>query len=174
MINVLDALVEIIAFICGSLISLAMSWYFYKKADFPSKVTSAIVEDVLVLLIQNRLGVDFRYHARIPKSELPHDLSVPHILQYWMSDDNVEPGQILHLLFRVEDIDFDFPGPESVEITELESNVSFSSKRQGHGYYWARVNCPRTATPGWHTVKLTLNDTKENTHSHLLKFEVKQ
>ena len=86
MIDYYDVLLEVLAFAFGSLISLAMSWYFFKKSDFPSKVTSAMAEDVLSLLIQDKLGIDFVYQARVPKNELPKKLGTPHILQYWLSD----------------------------------------------------------------------------------------
>jgi len=168
--NVYDVLLEILAFILGSIISLAMSWYFYKKSDFSSRVTSAMAEDVLLLLIQNKLGMDFIFHGKIPGSSLPKNLDTPHILQYWLSNRSVKSGEDLHLLFRVEDTDFDFSG--DVEITEMESHVSYVSKRQGHGYYWCKIGCPKNATPGLHTISLKLKDSKDNEHTHFIKFEV--
>jgi hypothetical protein len=172
MINAYDVIVQVISFMLGSLISFLMSWYFYKKADFPSRVTSAMAEDVLLLLIQGKIGVDFNFHGDIPKDESPKVLTTPHILQYWLSNKIIKPGEALHLLFRVEDTDFDFPGAENIETTEMESNVSFPSRRQGHGYYLCEINCPKNATPGFHTVSLKLKDVKGNKHTHNIKFEV--
>lgn len=172
MINAYDVIIQVVSFMLGSLISFWMSWYFYKKADFPSRVTSAMAEDVLLLLIQGKTGVDFYFHGKIPKDESPKVLTTPHILQYWLSNKTIKPGDALRLLFRVEDTDFDFRGPEDIEIIEMESSVSFSSKRQGHGYYLCEINCPKNATPGLHTVRLKLKDGKGNKHAHNIKFEV--
>ena len=170
--NTLDIFLEVMAFVLGTLISFAMSWYFFKKADYPSRVSSAMTEDVLSLLIQTKLGIDFNFHEKFPKSALPKELDTPHILHYWVSQKSITAGDKIHLLFRIEDTDFDFPGADNIEITELESNVSFPSKRQGHGYYWCQVNCPHTATAGLHTLRLNLKDAKDNSHSHFIKYEV--
>jgi hypothetical protein len=172
MINTYDVIIQVASFMLGSLISFLMSWYFYKKADFPSKVTSAMAEDVLVLLIQSKIGVDFNFQGQIPKDEAPKFPTTPHILQYWLSNKISKPSETLHLLFRVEDTDFDFPGVDNIEITEMESTVSFPSRRQGHGYYLCEFNCPKNATPGLHTLSLKLKDVKGNKHTHNIKFEV--
>lgn len=172
MINTYDIIIQIISFILGSLISFIMSWYFFKKADFPSRVTSAMAEDLLLFLIQDKIGVEFNFHNYISKSELPKDSTTPHILQYWLSSRNVKLGKAIHLLFRVEDTAFDFLGANYIEITELESNVSFLTVRQGQGYYLCTVNCPKNATPGLHSLAIKLRDKKGSTHQHLIKFEV--
>lgn len=172
MIGIYDVIMQITSFVLGSLISFFMSWYFYKKADFPSRVTSAMSEDVLLLLIQNKAGVDFNFQGKILKDEMPKTLTVPHILKYWLSNKAINLGENLHLLFRVEDTDFDFLGAENVEITEMESNVSFPSARQGHGYYSCEIKCPIKATPGIHMLTVKLHDAKNNMHSHIIKFEV--
>jgi hypothetical protein len=172
MISTYDVIIQIISFVLGSLISFAMSWYFYKKADFPSRVTSAMSEDILLLLIQGKIGIDFNFHGEIPKNEMPKVSTTPHILQYWLSDKRIKPGETVSLLFRVEDTDFDFPGAENVEITETESNVSFPSKRQGHGYYLCQIHSSQNATPGLHTITMKLTDAKKNSHTHRIKFEI--
>lgn len=172
MISTYDVIIQIISFVLGSLISFAMSWYFYKKADFPSRVTSAMSEDVLLLLIQGKIGIDFNFHGEIPKGEMPKVSTTPHILQYWLSNKSIKSGETVSLLFRVQDTDFDFSGTESVEITEAESNVSFPSKRQGHGYYLCQIRCSQNATPGLHTIIMKLTDAKRNSHTHRIKFEV--
>lgn len=170
MFNIYDVLLEVLAFALGSLISLGMSWYFYKKSDFPSRVTSAMAEDVLLLLIQNKLGIDFLFNGVISKDSLPRNLDTPHILEYWLSSKSIKAGDDLHLLYRVQDTDFDFGG--DIETTEMESHVSYESRRQGHGYYCCKVSCPKNATPGLHTISLKLKDTKGNEHTHFIKFEV--
>jgi hypothetical protein len=172
MINAYDVIVQVISFALGSLISFLMSWYFFKKADYPSKVTSAMTENVLLLLIQGKIGIDFNFQGKIPKDELPKDLTTPHILRYWFSNNKVKPGEVIYLLFRVEDTDFDFSGTENTEITEMESNVSFPAKRQGHGYYLCEINCPKYSTSGLHTLTLKLKDAKGNSHPHFIKFEI--
>ena len=84
----------------------------------------------------------------------------------------MKPGEDIHLLFRVEDTDFDFPGAENIEIVESESNVGFKATRQAHGYYSAKLVCPVHATPGVHFLRLRLWDSKGNEHEHQIKFEV--
>ena len=85
MISTYDVIIQIISFALGSLISFLVSWYFFKKADFPSQVTSAMAEDVLLLLIQAKIGIDFNFHEDIPEGELPKDSRTPHLLEYWLS-----------------------------------------------------------------------------------------
>ena len=144
----------------------------HNKTKFSSQVTSSLADDILLLLVKSNLETEFNYSARVEKSNLPKNLSTPHILEYWLSSISVLAGKKLYLLFRVQDKDFDFSGAENIEIIEMESNVSFTSKREGHGYYSCIINTNKGATIGWHNVKITLVDDKKNTHEHLIKFKI--
>lgn len=163
---------EIISMVIGSIISLATSWYFYKKTDFPAKVTSAMTDDILFLLVSSRFEADFNYSHKVLKSELPNSKSVPHIVRYWQTEQSIKPGQDIIFIFRIQDTDFDFSHDDGMEIIEMESNVSFAYQRLGHGYYSSVVYCSKTATKGLHTLKINLKDIKGNHHTHLMKFEV--
>lgn len=160
--NLVEIIVnQLIGVIIGTVVSFAMSWYFYKKADFPSKVTAEMTENVLLILIQDRLEARLDFEEEVLRTQVPRDLDAPHILRFWLSTRKVKPGESFLVLFRVEDKGLNFLGPESVAVTEVESGVSFPVTRQGHGYYSCRVNCPSSATPGVH-IRSNLQMTRES------------
>jgi hypothetical protein len=171
--NLIDVVInQLVGVVIGTVVSFIMSWYFYKKADFLSSVTADMTENVLFMLIQDRLGVNFGLQETVPHAHLPKDLDVPHFTRFWLSTRKVKPGDSFLVLFRVEDKGLNFPGPENAEVTESESKVSFPLTRQGHGYYSCKVNCPSHATPGLHTLTIKLTDSKGKSHVQTIRFAV--
>jgi hypothetical protein len=163
---------QLIGALIGTVVSFVVSWYFYRKADFPSKVTAEMTENVLLMLIQDRLSESFEFNEEAPRTQLPKDLDVPHILHFWLSKKRVKPGESFIALFRVEDTGLNFYGPNIIEVTEVESGVSFPVTRQGHGYYSCQVNCPSNATPGLHAVRFKLTDSEGKSHAQSIKVDV--
>ena len=163
---------QLVGVVVGTIVSFVMSWYFFKKADFLSKVTADMTDNILFMLIQDRLDTNFEIHGTVPRSDLPRDLDVPHFTFYWLSTRQVKPGDTFLVLFRIEDRGLNFPGPKNAEITESESRVSFPVTLQGHGYYSCKITCPNQATPGIHTLKVKLTDNKKKSYTQSIKFEV--
>jgi len=175
---------QLIGAVIGTVVSFIVSWYFYKKADFPSKVMADITDDILLMLIQDRLGIEFTSYEQISKDELPRNSDIPHIKQYWLSEKTIRPGRSLTVLFSVIDTGLNFPVGNPVrggfelteknafEIIETSSNISFPVKREGHGYYSCQINFPKNASKGQHKIQIRLKDDQGNSNTQFIKVNI--
>jgi len=163
---------DIAAFVAGAVVTALVSWFFYRKADYAAKVTTSLADNILLLMIQSRLGVPFNAPVTLSAKDLPKDLGIPHILHYCLTPGRVNRGQSFHLLLRVRDTGLDLPGSEAVRVRETEHDVRFASAREGHGYYSCNASCPTSATPGIHRLEVQLEDDKGNKNTQFIEFEV--
>jgi hypothetical protein len=167
--NFVDTLVGAVI---GTIVSFVMSWYFYKKADFPARVMGEMTENVLAMFIQSRLGQNFEFDEQVSKNQLPKDQDTPHIIHFWHTAEKLQQGGSAWILFRVEDTGLNFDGAKYVEVTETSSEIRFPVSREGHAYYSCKVNFPDNAIVGQHTVTLKLTDSKGKSYTQSLKFDV--
>ena len=167
--SVVDTLVGAVI---GTIVSFALSWYFYKKADFPAKVTGEMTENILAMFVQSRLGQNFEFDENVSKDQLPKDLDTPHVIHFWRTAEKLQQGGSAWILFRVEDTGLNFDGAKYVEVTETSSEISFPVTREGHAYYSCKVDFPESAIVGQHTVTFKLTDKKGKSHTHSIKFDV--
>lgn len=164
---------QLIGAIIGTAVSLITSWYFYKKADFPSKTAGAMTESVLAMIIGTRLGIDFTLCHEPDKKDLPKNLDIPHITQFYCDRNNAKPGDTVSFLIRLEDSGFDLDyGDKGVEVIEASSKVGFPVQTQGHGFNICKVQFPLDAIPGNHTIIFNMVDIKKNKFTQTLKFEI--
>ena len=180
--NLADTIInQVIGALIGTLVSFAVSWYFYKKADFPSKVAGEMIENVLAAIIQGKLGDHFNFVELPPKDELPKDRDIPHITQFWFTEKTPKQGQSVLALFRVEDLGMDFGRPANAPETEIRPNIVVTDTssmknlpvtREGHAYYSCKVDFPDDAVLGQHTVTFKLTDHKGKSHTQSVKFDV--
>ena len=172
--SLLDTVInQLIGVVIGTISSIAISWYFYKKADLPAKAAGAQLESLLFLFIQQRLGDDLAFNYSPGKSELPKNRDFPHITGFWFSMNEVQQGESVWILFRVVDLGLDHE-PRLMEITEMSSMLNFSANRQGYGYYVCKITFPKNALPGQHKINFKLFDRKNNIHVQALKISVKE
>ncbi|MCU0495005.1 MAG: hypothetical protein MUD01_25740 [Chloroflexaceae bacterium] len=158
----------------GTVASIAVSWYFYKKADFPSKVASGMTENILQMLIMNKLGLTFENYRYIPPEEHPKNTDTPHITEFWWDTHKPKQGDTIAVLFRVQDTGFNFyPEAEnSIEITDTSTMISFSARREGRAYYFTNIHFPVNSFVGQHTITFKLTDAKRKSYVQSLKFNV--
>ena len=171
--NLADTIInQVIGALIGTIVSFVVSWYFYKKADYPMRVTGEMTENILAMIIQNKLGENFDFYEVTPKSQLPKDLDVPHITQFWHTTKTPKQCESVLSLFRVKDTGLNFPGPQNVEVAETSSMIRFPVTRQGRGYYSCKVDFPDNATIGQNIVTFKLIDEKGKSHTQFVKFDV--
>ena len=163
---------QVIGALIGTVVSFVISWYFYKKADFPSRTSGDMAESILIMMIGMKLGFDFNLYRKVPKKDLPNNLDVPHITQFFCDKDKVKPTEAVAFLIRVEDSGFNLNYNIGIEVIETSSNVAFPVVRQGHGFYLCKVTFPKNALAGLHIIKFNLSDYKGLKFSQELKFEV--
>jgi hypothetical protein len=163
---------QLIGAVIGTVVSFVMSWYFYKKADFPSRVMGEMTENLLAMSIQSRLGGNFDFHEEVPKDKLPKDLCTPHITQFWRTAETLQQGESILVLFRLEDTGMNFEGSEKVEVTDTSSKISFPATREGQAYYSCKINFPDNTTVGQHTVTFRFTDEKRKSYTQSIKFDV--
>jgi len=164
---------QLIGAVIGTLVSFAVSWYFYKKADLPAKVAGEMVENILFMNIQSRLGERLLFYEYPHPVFLPKDKDAPHIVQFWYSDQAPQQGESVLILFRAVDAGMNFAGSQFIEVTETSSMLSFPVARQGHGYYACRVDFPDNAPPGQHTIAFKLTDSNGKSHTQSIKIDVR-
>lgn len=164
---------QLIGAVIGVVVSFVVSWYFYKKADLPAKVVSEMIDNVLFINIQERLGEELTFYETPDRVYLPRDQDTPHIVQFWYSTDTPQQGESVLVLFRVVDTGEDFSGSKFVEVTETSSMLSFPVARYGHGYYASKVDFPDNALLGQHKIAFKLVDRKQKSHTQYLKVNVR-
>jgi hypothetical protein len=160
---------QLIGALIGTVVSFIVSWYFYKKADFPSRTSGEMTETILVMMIGLKMGLDFNLFSETAKSELPKNTDVPHINRFFSDKSSSKPGETLTLLFRVEDSGFD---GAYIDVLETASNIGFPVERQGHGFYSCKIQFAKNAIPGFHTILVNLRDKKNLKFSQSVKYEI--
>ena len=172
--NLADVIInQVIGALIGTVVSFVTSWYFYKKADFGARVSGEMTENILAMIVQNKLGEDFDINESPPDEQLPKDPDTPHVIEYWFVTKTPVQGESVLALFRIEDTGLDFSGSEYVEVTDTSTEISFPVNRQGHGYYSCKIHFPVNAMPGQHKIEFKLTDRKNKTHKQFVKFDVK-
>ena len=182
MFSLVDTIInQLIGAIIGTIVSFVMSWYFYKKADFPARVTGEMIEDVLAATIQSKFRENFEFVEVPMKNQLPKDKDTPHIIKFLFTTKTPKQGESVLALFRVEDTGLDFGRPKDAPPTEIHPNIivadtsrmgNYPVVREGHGYYSCRIEFPADAFIGEHTVVFRLTDYKGKSHTQFVKFHV--
>ena len=165
---------QLIGALIGTIVSFITSWYFYKKADFPSRTSGEMTETLLAMMIGLKMGVDFNLYKEIPKKDYPKNSDIPHIIRFYTDKNETKSGDSVTMLFRVEDSGFnlEYMGEIGIEVIESSSNVGFPIERQGHGFYSCKVQFPKNALSGSHTIMFNLADKKGYKYSQVIKYVV--
>ncbi len=173
MIDQKDILNIVIGSIIGTITSIVISWYFYKKSNFGAQVAGEMTENLLAFFIQTKLGVDFTHKESPRKDMLPKDKDVPHILDIWHTNRTPAVGERVVVLLRVVDTGMNFGGDEFIEAVDTSTKIGFPVLRQAHAYYSCNVQFPTGSLTGVHTVEFQLTDSKKKRWSYELKFDVR-
>lgn len=160
---------QLIGAVIGLAVSFIISWYFYKKADIPTRTIRQMVEQLSLSIMQEKLGVDLVPEVT-PEAERPKDLDVPHIMRFWRSCKNTKPGEFVVILFRVRDEGLNFAG--DIKISDKKTGLSFEALNRIYGYWSTEITIPDNVEPGHHQVTFQLTDRHGKTHSHLVDIEV--
>lgn len=147
----------------GAAVSLLISWYFYKLADFPATVAGKMLEDVLSLLIQDRLGITLPIQEYARKEHLPRNKDVPHILWFGYTTKSSKQGESVTILFRAQDTGLNLPS-ESIVVADATSATKFPAIWQGHGYLSCVIEFAKNTTVGPHLIEFHLVDLAKHRH----------
>ncbi len=164
---------QVIGAVIGAIVSIAISWYFYKKADLPAQVANEMIDNILFINIQDRLGEQFLFYDYPHEIQLPKDQDTPHVAQFWYSTNAPKQGESVLILFRVVDTGRNFGGSQFIEVTDTASMLSFPVARQGHGYYAVKIDFADNALTGQHTITFKLTDRKRKSYTQSLKINLR-
>lgn len=160
---------QVLGAVIGTLTSIAISWYFYKKSDIFNRVADERLRNLERIEIEKKLGKIYEFSLRFAP---PKDLDIPHIYQIWLDKNAIKPGGVCSMLFYVGDNGFNFLGVDGLEVIENTSQLSFPTVRQGHGYYSCEAKFPSNSPSGLHTISFTLKDRKGNINKQSFKIDV--
>lgn len=160
---------QIIGAVIGVIVSFAVSWYFYKKSDIPTRTIRQMLEELTMSIWAERLGLELTPRVA-PDSDRPKDLDVPHILRFYGTGKAVDRGNSIILLFRVIDMGLNFGG--DIVIVDTSTGLKFDATSRAYGYYSVEISIPDSASPGNHTITFQLTDLKKKSHTHTLDIEV--
>lgn len=163
---------QVIGAVIGAIVSIAISWYFYRRADLPAQVANEMIDNILFINIQDRLGEQLLFYDYPHEIQLPKDQDTPHVAQFWYSTNAPEQGESVLILFRVVDTGRNFGGSQFIEVTDTASMLSFPVARQGHGYYAVKIDFAVNALIGQHTITFKLTDRKRKSYTQSLKINV--
>lgn len=149
--------------VIGAIVSLVISWYFYKLADFPTTVAGKMLDDVLSLLVQDRLGITISTQEYATKEHLPRNKDIPHILWFGFTTKTPKQGESVTILFRAQDTGLNLPD-ENIIVVDATSGTKFPTKWEGHGYLSCVVEFSRNTSVGNHLIEFHLTDLVKNQH----------
>jgi hypothetical protein len=164
---------QLIRAMIGVTTSIAVSWYFYKKADLPSRIVNQKVEDILRLIVLEKFGGNFECYKELTDAEWPKNTDVPVVSRFWYSKDQISPGENIIVVFRVADNGQNFPGPSGIEVLEETSRLRFPVSRHGYGYYSCIIEFPNNTECGIHSTQFKLTDLNGNLYTQSLQIKVK-
>jgi hypothetical protein len=160
---------QLIGALIGVVVSFVVSWYFYKKADIPTRIIRQMIEQLSISIWAEKFGLDLLPRAT-PDSERPKDPDVPHIIRFYGTSNELKVGGSIILLFRVVDMGLNFDG--DIKITDKSTGLTFDASERAYGYYSTEITVPSTASPGYHQVTFQLTDLKGKSHIHTLDIQV--
>lgn len=156
---------QAIGAVIGTIVSFAISWYFYVKSDGPTRILRTMIEQLALASLQERLGGDYVAQT-VANSDQPRDKDVPHITTFWLPAKRSNAEAPANVLFRVVDTGLNFHG--QIEASETSANLPLTTRKRAYGFYSAELPA-NSLNNSKSKLLFKLTDMKGKTHSQSVR-----